>query len=154
MSYQDTRYGGGLCFLQSCSRCILRLQLTLPKSICPKMKVKAWLVFKLAYFEVSIQHIINYSTVSSRLWSWRPGNRYVQRGYSCPKHAAWSNQFSRPVSEREYHHHHHDAISNGYPWASLAAPPSSIASGSYIPYLYRAAVCRFELVALPLLDYV
>ena len=45
-----------------------------------------------------------------------------------------------------------------YPWSSLAAPPyrPSLSAGpqGYIWYLHRAAVCMFELVALPLLGYV
>ena len=44
---------------------------------------------------------------------------------------------------------------HGYPWPSLATPPycSSLLAGplAYIPYLHRAAVCRFEPVSLPLL---
>ena len=50
-------------------------------------------------------------------------------------------------------HHQH-----GYPWPSLATPPyrPSLPAGpqDYIPYLHRAAVCNFELVALLLLGYV
>ena len=46
----------------------------------------------------------------------------------------------------------------GNPWPSLAIPPyrSSLPAGlqGYTPYLHRAAVCRFELVALPLFDHV
>ena len=46
----------------------------------------------------------------------------------------------------------------GYPWPSLAPPPyrSSLLAGrqGYIPYPYRAAVCRFELVARLLLGHV
>ena len=47
---------------------------------------------------------------------------------------------------------------HGYPWASLTAPPSrpllSAGPQCYIPYQYRVAVCRFELVVLPLLVHV
>ena len=47
---------------------------------------------------------------------------------------------------------------HGYPWPSLTIPPyrSSFPAGpqGYIPYLYRATVCRGELVALPLLGHV
>ena len=50
-------------------------------------------------------------------------------------------------------HHRH-----GYPWPSLATPPyhRSLPVGlqGYIPYLQRAAVCRFKLVTLPLLSHV
>ena len=45
-----------------------------------------------------------------------------------------------------------------YPWPSLATPRyrSSLMAGpqGYIPYPHRAAVCRFELVALLLLGHV
>ena len=41
---------------------------------------------------------------------------------------------------------------HGYPWPSLATSPypSSLLAGTqgYIPYPHRAAVCRFELVAI------
>ena len=44
---------------------------------------------------------------------------------------------------------------HGYSWPSLATPPYcpllSADSQGYIPYRHRAAVCRFELVALSLL---
>ena len=47
---------------------------------------------------------------------------------------------------------------HGYHWPSLATPPyrSSLLAGplGYIPYPHRAAVCRFELVALLLLGHV
>ena len=47
---------------------------------------------------------------------------------------------------------------HGYPWPSLTTPPyrSSLLVGpqGYIPYPQRAAVCRFELVALLLLGHV
>ena len=47
---------------------------------------------------------------------------------------------------------------HGYPWHSLATPPyrSLLPVGlqGYIPYLHRAAVCRFELVVLHLLVHV
>ena len=47
---------------------------------------------------------------------------------------------------------------HGYPWSSLTTLPyrSSHLAGlqGYTPYLHRAAVCRFELVALPLLIHV
>ena len=47
---------------------------------------------------------------------------------------------------------------HGYPLPSLATPPycSSLLAGpqGYIPYPHRAAVCRFALVALLLLDHV
>ena len=47
---------------------------------------------------------------------------------------------------------------HGYPWPSLATPPycPSLPAGpqGYIPYLHRAAVCRFKLVTLPLLGHV
>ena len=47
---------------------------------------------------------------------------------------------------------------HGYPWPSLTTPPyrSSLLGGSqgYIPYPHRAAVCRFELVALLLFGHV
>ena len=50
-------------------------------------------------------------------------------------------------------HHQH-----GYPWHALATPPYCplLPAGprGYILYLHRAAVCRFKLVALPLLGYV
>ena len=43
---------------------------------------------------------------------------------------------------------------HGYPWPSLATPPYHplLPAGlqSYIPCQHRAAVCRFELVVLPL----
>ena len=46
---------------------------------------------------------------------------------------------------------------HGYPWASFATPPyrSLLPAGpqGYIPYLRRAAVCRFELVAPILLGH-
>ena len=42
-----------------------------------------------------------------------------------------------------------------YPWSSLATPPYRplLPAGlqDYLPYRHRAAVCRFELVVLPLL---
>ena len=44
-----------------------------------------------------------------------------------------------------------------YPWPSLGTPPycSSLLADplGYIPYPHRAAVCRFELVSLPLLGH-
>ena len=47
---------------------------------------------------------------------------------------------------------------HGYPWPSLATPPyrPSLPTSpqGYIPYPRRAAVCRFELVILPLLGHV
>ena len=47
---------------------------------------------------------------------------------------------------------------HGYPWPSLATPPyrSSLPASlqGYTPNQHRAAVCRFELVALPLHDHV
>ena len=47
---------------------------------------------------------------------------------------------------------------HGYPWPSLATPPYRpllpVGLQEYIPYLHRAAVCRFELVVLPLLSHV
>ena len=47
---------------------------------------------------------------------------------------------------------------HGYPLPSLAIPlyhPLLLAGlQEYIPYRHRAAVCRFELVVLPLLDHV
>ena len=47
---------------------------------------------------------------------------------------------------------------HGYPWPSLTTPSfhSSFLAGSqgYIPYLHRAAVCRFELIALFSLSHV
>ena len=47
---------------------------------------------------------------------------------------------------------------HGYLWPSLSTPPyrPSLPAGlqGYIPYLHRAAVCRFEQVALPLLSHV
>ena len=50
-------------------------------------------------------------------------------------------------------HHRH-----GYPCPSLTTPPYRpllLADlQGYIPYLHRAAVCRFKLVVLPLLGYV
>ena len=43
---------------------------------------------------------------------------------------------------------------HGYPWPSLTTPPYQplLPAGpqGYIPYRHRAAVCRFELVVLPL----
>ena len=51
-----------------------------------------------------------------------------------------------------YHHQH------GYPWPSLTTPPYRplLLTGpqGYILYLHWAAVCRFELVILPLLVHV
>ena len=45
-----------------------------------------------------------------------------------------------------------------YPWPSLTTPPYSLSLRAglqgYIPYRQRAAVCRFELVVLPLLVHV
>ena len=47
---------------------------------------------------------------------------------------------------------------HGYPWPSLATPPYrsllSVGPQGYTPYPHRAAVSRFELVALPLLSHV
>ena len=47
---------------------------------------------------------------------------------------------------------------HGYPWSSLATTPyrPSLSAGlqGYIPYRHRAAICRFELIALPLLGHV
>ena len=47
---------------------------------------------------------------------------------------------------------------HGYTWASLATPPYrpllSAGLQGNIPYRHRAAVCRFELVVLPLLVHV
>ena len=49
-------------------------------------------------------------------------------------------------------HHQH-----GYPWPSLTTPPYRplLLAGpqGYIPYRHRAAVCKFELVILPLLGH-
>ena len=43
---------------------------------------------------------------------------------------------------------------HGYPWPSLATPPDRpllpADPQGYIPYQHRAAVCKFELVVLPL----
>ena len=63
----------------------------------------------------------------------------------------------KPISEFiiisiKSHHQH------GYPRPSLATPPYRplLPAGlqGYIPYRHRAAVCRFELVVLPLLVHV
>ena len=47
---------------------------------------------------------------------------------------------------------------HGYPWPSLATPHNRLLLPAglqvYIPYRHRAAVCRFELVVLPLLVHV
>ena len=47
---------------------------------------------------------------------------------------------------------------HGYPWTSLATPPYRtllpVGLQVYIPYWHGAAVCRFELVTLPLFIHV
>ena len=99
---------------------------------------------------IAIPHIYTHIHIYVVFLSWCKNFGGLARS-AFKSYFTFSCAFLRGVIILSYHHH-------GYPDPSLATPPyrSSLPVGSqgYIPYPHRAAVCRFELVALLLLDHV